>query len=435
MANSDNGSGIVRGWPLAVLMLSGVASAHAGEPFFMGIGDLAGGGFNSRASDISSDGSVVAGHGSTAAGLEALRWTLAAGAQSIGDLPGGGTSGSALAISHDGTVIVGHGETATAAMQAFRWTDGGGIVGLGFLSTPQSIARGASLDGSIVVGQSGFPEPKLGGTLPFRWTMERGMVSLDSLPGGTTEGVAHDVSADGSVVVGYSSSANGIEAFRWTDPAAGGGGMVGLGDLDGGGSSSAAFAVSADGSVVVGQGFPGSLGHAFRWTQDEGMIDLGTLPAANPTSIAFDVSDDGAIVVGEASSSLSFLALSAFIWSKRDGMQDLHDVLADLELDIAGWILAGATGVSADGRTIVGWGLNPLGQSEGWIAHLGEPLNPADLTGDGIVDAADLAELLAQWGVCDKGAPCTADIAPPPPDGGDGIVDAADLAELLANWT
>jgi hypothetical protein len=52
-----------------------------------------------------------------------------------------------------------------------------------------------------------------------------------------------------------------------------------------------------------------------------------------------------------------------------------------------------------------------------------------------VVDAADLAELLAQWGACGKGDPCTADIAPPPPDGADGEVNAADLAELLANWT
>jgi hypothetical protein len=63
------------------------------------------------------------------------------------------------------------------------------------------------------------------------------------------------------------------------------------------------------------------------------------------------------------------------------------------------------------------------------------PPPDADLTGDGVVDAADLAELLAQWGVCGKGDPCTADLAPPPPGGGDGEVNAADLAELLANWT
>ena len=52
-------------------------------------------------------------------------------------------------------------------------------------------------------------------------------------------------------------------------------------------------------------------------------------------------------------------------------------------------------------------------------------INPLDLTGDGVVDAADLAQLLADWGTCPG---CPADYT------ADGIVNAADLGELLANW-
>ena len=52
-------------------------------------------------------------------------------------------------------------------------------------------------------------------------------------------------------------------------------------------------------------------------------------------------------------------------------------------------------------------------------------VNPLDLTGDGVVDAADLAQLLGDWGACPG---CPADYT------ADGIVNAADLAELLANW-
>jgi hypothetical protein len=51
--------------------------------------------------------------------------------------------------------------------------------------------------------------------------------------------------------------------------------------------------------------------------------------------------------------------------------------------------------------------------------------NALDLTGDGVVDAADLAQLLADWGACPD---CPADST------GDGVVDAADLAAMLANW-
>jgi hypothetical protein len=50
---------------------------------------------------------------------------------------------------------------------------------------------------------------------------------------------------------------------------------------------------------------------------------------------------------------------------------------------------------------------------------------PADLSGDGAVDASDLAMLLGAWGAC--GA-CAEDLD------GDGMVAAADLAILLGSW-
>ncbi|MCA9291158.1 MAG: hypothetical protein KDA25_08515, partial [Phycisphaerales bacterium] len=54
------------------------------------------------------------------------------------------------------------------------------------------------------------------------------------------------------------------------------------------------------------------------------------------------------------------------------------------------------------------------------------PALPGDLTGDGIVNAADLAQLLASWGAC---AGCPADLD------GDGVVGPSDLAFLLSNWS
>lgn len=51
--------------------------------------------------------------------------------------------------------------------------------------------------------------------------------------------------------------------------------------------------------------------------------------------------------------------------------------------------------------------------------------NPADLDGDGVVGAADLAMLLGSWGSCEG---CPADLD------GDGVVGAADLAILLGSW-
>ena len=101
--------------------------------------------------------------------------------------------------------------------------------------------------------------------------------------------------------------------------------MVGLGDLPGGDFYSQADAVSADGSVVVGQGHSASGYEAFRWTSGGGMVNL------------------------------------------RDFLVN-HGVS-----NLTGWTLGGATGVSADGRMIVGYGSNPDGKGEAWIATVPEP--------------------------------------------------------------
>ena len=51
-----------------------------------------------------------------------------------------------------------------------------------------------------------------------------------------------------------------------------------------------------------------------------------------------------------------------------------------------------------------------------------------DLDGDGDVDAADLAQLLGNWGLCPDPKDCPADLD------GDGQVNAFDLAILLGSW-
>jgi len=50
--------------------------------------------------------------------------------------------------------------------------------------------------------------------------------------------------------------------------------------------------------------------------------------------------------------------------------------------------------------------------------------NPADVTGDGIVDVLDLLAVLGAWGTSNPAADVT----------GDGIVDVLDLLAVLADW-
>ena len=339
---------------------------------FRPLGDLPGGDFRSVARDVSADGSVVVGHSDSALvdpgfGREAFRWTRRDGMIALGDLPGGSFSSGALAISNDGKVVVGSGTSGRLGREAFRWTEGTGMVGLGELPGGHvgSTAHGVSADGSVIVGTSGSV---FSGTVlddeAFRWTSGTGMTGLGDLEGGDPFSEGADVSADGSIVVGLSESALGIEAYRWTSQ----GGMTGLGDLPGGLFGSGA--VTSDGSVIVGTSGSASGPEAYRWTAGTGMVGLGDLPGGQFSSSATDVSDDGSIVVGRSRVGRFSNQDAAFVWDEVHGMRSIQELLIDAGIDLTGWSLTGASGISSDGFVIVGTGLNPDGKTEAWWADL-----------------------------------------------------------------
>jgi hypothetical protein len=99
------------------------------------------------------------------------------------------------------------------------------------------------------------------------------------------------------------------------------------------------------------------------------MVGLGFLPGNN-SSIAYAVSGDGSVVVGTSyQASFTDLASKAFRWSQSTGMQSISGLLAASGVNTTGWMLASATGVSADGTMIVGLGSDPLGREETWLAR------------------------------------------------------------------
>jgi hypothetical protein len=65
-----------------------------------------------------------------------------------------------------------------------------------------------------------------------------------------------------------------------------------------------------------------------------------------------------------------------FIWDATNGIRSLRDVLVNefgLGPQLTGWMLYDAYGISGDGLTIVGFGKNPSGDTEAWIATMPEP--------------------------------------------------------------
>jgi hypothetical protein len=64
----------------------------------------------------------------------------------------------------------------------------------------------------------------------------------------------------------------------------------------------------------------------------------------------------------------------AIIWDAQHGIRFLQDVLAnEYGVDLTGWQLKEATGISNDGLTIAGYGTGPLGAYEGWVVTIPEP--------------------------------------------------------------
>lgn len=341
------------------------------SPRFIPLGDLSGGDVESRSRGVSSDGAVVVGTSFSEKGIEAFRWVNGV-MIGLGDLPGGRFSSEGVAVSGAGSIAVGTSSSENSEGQhgdreAFVWKDGvmiglGDLPGGAFLSE----ALAVSPDGSMIVGRANSQ-----GNEAFRW-VDGEMIGLGDLPGGIFDSIAYGVSADGSVIVGYSSSEDGPggEACRWVN-----GEIGGLGDLPGGEFRSHAYDVSLDGSVIVGGGTGAQGREAVVW-MDGQMMSLGDLPGGGFESTATGVSGDGEIIVGYGTTDNG---QEAFLWSLSEGLQNLREWLIAKGVDVpSGWQLTGAYDISDDGTTVVGDGINPDGNIEGWLVHLPERNIPCD---------------------------------------------------------
>jgi probable HAF family extracellular repeat protein len=270
------------------------------------------GGDTSWTNGVSADGSVIVGTGKSAhtpeySDFEAFKWTAETGMVGLGDLPGGPFESRAHDVTADGSTVVGSGTTSYVVpiRKAVSWTGDDPPEDLGALPSdlPQSGATAISADGSVIVGWSRNETHR---DEAFILTDEGGMVGLGNIEGTTYhDSMAWDVAANTEVVVGWSQITGGQEAFRWTEQT----GMVGLGDLPGGNHSGQAKAVSGDGSVVVGFS-SGDPGGAFIWDEQHGMRRLQTVLTEDYgldlTGWAYltgasGISDDGLTIIGSGS--------------------------------------------------------------------------------------------------------------------------------------
>jgi probable HAF family extracellular repeat protein len=129
------------------------------------------------------------------------------------DLP---MDSTAYGVSAEGSVVVGSAESLAFQKEAFRWTTGGGMVGLGVLpGHTESFAQDVSADGSVVVGSSYNPE--VGGTDAFIWDAAHGMRSVRDVLvaqglnlNGWSLFSAEAISDDGLTIIGRGNNPSGL---------------------------------------------------------------------------------------------------------------------------------------------------------------------------------------------------------------------------------
>ncbi len=206
--------------------------------------------------------------------------------QNLGMLPGE-TKSYAEGVSGDGTVVVGWAEHpvgpyTNAYGQAFRWTETGGMQGLGYTRPTGSLSKALAIsrDGSTIIGTCQSDGP-FGDVEAFTWRAGEGMRVLPGLPGAPYvwyEG--HAVNADGTVVVGFGPNSSGEQrAIRWTSSGAQDLGIA-PGTVDSG-----AMATSDDGNVIGGfTGFNGP-DRAVVWTPATGMLLVADFAALHGVTI------------------------------------------------------------------------------------------------------------------------------------------------------
>ena len=264
----------------------------------------------------------------------------------------GGVDSVARGVSADGSLVVGYANTG-AADHAVYWDTAGVLHDIhdGALAL-NSDAYAISSDGKVIVGEY---QDLASRSQSYYWTSILGMVKINPVAG-DTESSACAVNSDGTVIVGDSGTAASGIAYRWT---ASSGIATSLGVIDafGGTSASIANGVSADGSVVVGSSTSATtLFAAYRWTQETGMVDLGSLGGFWSEALA--VSDDGEIVVGYSMNGDA--ESEGFIWTGL-GMRSVNAMLADAGVDMNGLTIEECSDISGDGSTIVGTGLDASG--------------------------------------------------------------------------
>ena len=168
-----------------------------------------------------------------------------------------------------------------------------------------------------------------------------------------------------------------------------------LREVNGERSAMIATALSADASVIVGLTLETDGWQAFRWNESTGVTPIVT---GHRSAYATGVSNDGRVVVGTSSESIYFAGNRAFRWSESDGvtyLESLHPNGGNLP-----------TAISADGLVVVGTAWSEEGyRAYRWTAEDGTvPVEiPAEFSASAAADVSADGQVLVGQLVVDEG--------------------------------
>jgi len=261
------------------------------------------------------------------------------------------------AISGNGTRFVGI-RVVGGALQGYRWNSGGDLDDLG-----ASIPSAISADGQRVVG-SVLNGPNARAAV---WTLSDGWTQL-ATPVIASGSSAHAITADGGGAAGLVTGVSGSAATlaRWN-----GSNYTELASVPFTGTSSH-WSMSDSGSIIVGTGMVGSTSTAFRYSDSMGYQILAGLIGSS-TSQVNSLSGDGSIAGGFSNIDASGDRRGVLWLGMSTTPIDITTYLFGFGINLEGWRLTSVIGISGDGLTFAGNGIDPRGMSSPWIATIPAP--------------------------------------------------------------
>jgi photosystem II stability/assembly factor-like uncharacterized protein len=257
-------------------------------------------------------------------------------------------------------------------VSAGEWT----LLGnLGFtVDNTTSAGYSISGDGNTVVGNSWADPANGNGTTLYAhgvaWNETEGVIDLGSMYAHLNRSSrAQAVSYDGSVIAGLQDFNGPWKSAVWRKNPAGGYFPNEYLLIDPDGSSTdemnqlgEASAVSGDGNWIGGYG-DFAFANPWIWSEATGLVDLGSMGLQEGTigNVAA-INHDGSVIVGwyKYSPDPWTNEFTPFIWTPESGAQDLNEFITGtlgFTMDMGPIYIPNA--MSASGRYITGWGLDP----------------------------------------------------------------------------